>query len=38
MKKNLVLLIVLPLAFGYATPRNKTEEGTLKGTAIGAVD
>ena len=37
MKKYLVLMVVLTLVLGCATPQTKTEEGTRKGAAIGAI-
>ena len=37
MKKYLVLMVVLTLVLGCATPQTKTEEGTRKGDAIGAI-
>ena len=37
MKKHLVLMVVLALVLGCATPQTKTEEGTRKGVAIGAI-
>ncbi|MHC4105150.1 MAG: OmpA family protein [Planctomycetota bacterium] len=37
MKKYLVLMVILTMALGCATPQTKTEEGTRKGAAIGAI-
>jgi outer membrane protein OmpA-like peptidoglycan-associated protein len=37
MKKYLVLILILTMALGCATPQTKTEEGTRKGAAIGAI-
>ena len=35
-QKCFILLLILPLLFGCAASRNKTESGTRKGVAIGA--
>jgi uncharacterized protein YcfL len=38
MKKYLVLLVVIALLVtGCAAPQNRTEEGTRKGAALGAI-
>ena len=37
MKKHLVLAVALTLVLGCATPQTRTEEGTRKGAAIGAI-
>ena len=37
MKKHLVLIIILTMTLGCATPQTKTEEGTRKGAVIGAI-
>ena len=37
MKKHLVPMVVLTLVLGCATPQTRTEEGTRKGVAIGAI-
>jgi outer membrane protein OmpA-like peptidoglycan-associated protein len=37
MKKCFVLIVILTMALGCATPQTKTEEGTRKGVAIGAL-
>jgi outer membrane protein OmpA-like peptidoglycan-associated protein len=37
MKKYLVLMFILTLVLGCATPQTKKEEGTRKGAAIGAI-
>jgi len=37
MKKCLVLIVILTMILGCATPQTKTEEGTRKGAVIGAI-